>query len=373
MIKRSRVGLLLIMFCLGCLFPAEDRGTTTEAQGTETLTKKCKNRLIFSPLVFYTPETRLAFGGAGSYIFRIAGCKENARPSSVSPIVIYTLEKQFKAQLSTKLYFKNNNYRLESEIKFEKFPNKFFGIGGQTLASAEESYTSRGINLQVVVVKKLVRGFNIGLGYRFMDWDIVKVEGDGQLIRGDIVGSGGGRISGWSLLLERDTRDNIFFPLQGDLFKFEAWYYPEFLGSDFEFTTFTLDLRKYFRLFSSHVLAVQSLMIIQGGTVPFLHLAQLGGQYTMRGYFEGRFRDKNLLAFQAEYRLPLFGRFGFVGFAGFGNVAAKFNRLDLGELKSSYGFGFRYLFSKSEKIQVRFDFGFGEGSSGFYASIFEAF
>ena len=94
----------------------------------------------------------------------------------------------------------------------------------------------------------------------------------------------------------------------------------------------------------------------------------------MRGYFEGRFRDKNLLALQAEYRLPLFWRFGLAAFAGAGKVADAFAELNSGGIKYSYGAGLRYLFSKREKIQVRLDVGFdGKGGSAFYFSIFEAF
>jgi outer membrane translocation and assembly module TamA len=93
----------------------------------------------------------------------------------------------------------------------------------------------------------------------------------------------------------------------------------------------------------------------------------------MRGYYAGRFRDKNLLVFQAEYRLPLVWRLGLVGFAGLGNVAGKFSQLNLDSLKPSYGVGLRFLFDKKEKIRIRMDIGFGKGTSGFYFSIFEAF
>lgn len=359
MIKKYIAFLLIIACCLGYLWAEEQN--------------KCKSRLIFSPLMYYTPETRIALGGAGSYIFRLAGCQGSTRPSSVSPLVIYTTEKQFRALVKSDLYFKNNNYRVESEIKFEKYPNKFFGIGSRTREEDEEIYTSKSVNFQLSVLKKLVKGLHLGLGYHFMDWEIPVVEADGQLAPGTIAGSDRGTISGISLILNRDTRDHLFFPMKGDLFKLDARFYPKFLGSRFEFTAYTLDLRKYFTFFSSHVFAVQSLVKIQAGTVPFLNLAQMGGQYTMRGYFEGRYRDKNLLVFQAEYRVPLVWRLGLVGFAGFGNVAERFNQLDLGRLKSSYGFGLRYLFSKTEKIQLRFDIGFGEESTSFYASIYEAF
>ena len=94
----------------------------------------------------------------------------------------------------------------------------------------------------------------------------------------------------------------------------------------------------------------------------------------MRGYYEGRYRDRNVVVLQAEYRLPIFWRFGAVGFAGVSDVAHRFRDFKFDNLKYSYGFGLRYLFNKNEKMYVRFDIGFGRGGmSGFYFSVFEAF
>lgn len=354
--------------------PGKDKNENAEEKPEiEALKKKCKNRIIAAPILYYTPETRLAFGGAGSYIFRPGGCKKGTRPSSLSPIVIYTQEKQFKAQFNTDIYFKGDDFRLKTEIKLEKYPDKFFGIGNQTLEEDEELYSSKSMNLFFSFLKKIGSGFSIGVQYQYNKWEIVEVEENGRLAPGTLPGSIDGAISGVGLVLNRDTRDNVFYPKRGDLLEFNARFYKKFLGSEFDYTSLEVDLRKYFTVFSSHVLAVQSLVNIQTGTVPFLQLAQIGGQYNMRGYFEGRFRDKNLLMFQAEYRLPLFWRFGLVGFAGLGNVAEKFGDLKLGSLKTSYGGGIRFLFDKKEKIQIRMDIGFGEGTSGFYFSIFEAF
>lgn len=348
---------------------------TVEKTGTEALKKKCKKRVIAAPIIFYTPETRLAFGAAGSLVFRLAGCDKETRPSAISSVFIYTQEKQFQAQLNTKLYLKNNDYRLELEVKADKYPNKFYGIGGNTLEENEELYTSKSTNLFFSLQKRLAKGFNAGILFHLNRWDIVETEAAGLLSSGLITGSSEGTMSGVGVLVNRDTRDSLYFPVKGDFFTLEARFYPKFLGSTFGFNTFTIDLRKYFPVFSDHVVAFQSLLKVQGGDVPFLHLARMGGQYTMRGYYDGRFRDKNLLVFQAEYRMPIFWRFGVVGFAGLGNVAPKFSQLtsSLDQMKSSYGFGIRFLFDKKEKIWLRFDLAFGEGVSGFYFSIFEAF
>lgn len=369
---------LLIVVCSFFVISAEDEAKgdgeakTTQKELNVPPLEKSKDRVIGAPILFYTPETRLAYGAAGSYIFRMSGGK-TARPSSISPILIYTQEKQFKAQVNTDMYLKPDDYRLQVEVRFEKYPNKFFGVGINTLENNEESYTSRSAGFLLSFLKKLTGKINIGFQYHFSNWKIVEMEEGGQLASGNFFGSRDGTISGVSLLLNHDNRDNIYFPMKGELFELNARVYGKFLGSKYNFSSLSLDLRKYFTLFGTHVLAVQSVVKLQTGDVPFLNLAQMGGQYNMRGYYEGRFRDKNLMVFQAEYRTPLIWRFGLVGFAGFGNVAEKFSKLSLAGMRSSYGFGLRFLFDPKEKIQARMDVGFGEDCTGFYFSIFEAF
>ena len=373
MIRKYIVYLLIMTLGLVLLPAAETENPEVEDKGTEALVKKCKKRIVGAPIVFYTPETTLGFGAAGSLIFRFAGCDKNTRPSSISPVLIYTLEKQFRGLLKGDFFFKDNNYRLTAEIKLEKYPNKFFGVGSGTVEEDEEVYTSRSSSFVLSFLKKIGRGFNGGIRYHFMNWEMVETEEGGRLAGGEIAGSEDGTLSGAGLIVNRDTRDNLFFPTKGDFFELNAVFYNKFMGSDFNFSMYTLNLRKYITVFSNHVFAVQTLVQSQTGTVPFMNLARIGGQYNMRGYFEGRFRDKNLLVLQADYRVPLFWRIGVVGFAGVGNVAEKFNRLNLQELKFSYGFGLRFLFDKKERIWVRLDVGFGKDSSGFYASVFEAF
>jgi hypothetical protein len=376
MIKKIFLFLLIVLsfFVLGSADDTEkgEEKATKKELNTSSVEEETKDRIIGAPILYYTPETRLAYGAAGSYIFRMSGGK-STRPSSISPILIYTQEKQFKAQVTADMYLKPDDYRLQAEVKFEKFPNKFFGVGINTSLDNKELYTSRSSGFFLSLLKKLNGNVNIGFQYHFSNWKILEMEEGGQLASGNLFGSRDGTISGVSLLFNHDNRDNIYFPMNGEFFELNGRVYNKVLGSKYNFTSLSLDLRKYFTFFRTHVLALHSLLKVQTGDVPFMYLAQMGGQYNMRGYFEGRFRDKNLMVFQAEYRAPVIWRLGLVGFAGFGNVADKFSKLSLPGMRSSYGFGVRFLFDSKEKIQVRMDVGFGEDCSGFYFSIYEAF
>ena len=94
----------------------------------------------------------------------------------------------------------------------------------------------------------------------------------------------------------------------------------------------------------------------------------------MRGYYRGRYRERNLIAMQAEYRMPLVGRLGAVFFGGYGEVAHELRGFELQRFKRSLGLGARFLFSRADQLHLRVDFGFGEeGFSGVYINVGEAF
>jgi hypothetical protein len=58
-----------------------------------------------------------------------------------------------------------------------------------------------------------------------------------------------------------------------------------------------------------------------------------------------------------------------------GDVAGRFSKLSLQQLKYSFGAGLRLATSRNEKQHIRFDYGFGRGKNnrGFYLQFGEAF
>ncbi len=122
------------------------------------------------------------------------------------------------------------------------------------------------------------------------------------------------------------------------------------------------------------MLALQALGFLNSGEVPLRSYALLGGSNTMRGYYQGRYRDKNMAVVQAEYRAALFWRFGAVAFADLGNVGSELKDLNFQGLKYSYGAGLRFALNKTEKLNLRLDYGIGRNfSNGFYLQLGEAF
>ena len=93
----------------------------------------------------------------------------------------------------------------------------------------------------------------------------------------------------------------------------------------------------------------------------------------MRGYFEGRYTDGNLLATQVEWRQKISKLFGLVGFAGVGTVAPSISEFSTSYLRPSLGIGLRFLVDPEENLNLRLDFGRSESKWNYYLKIAEAF
>lgn len=342
----------------------------------DSLNRK-RSGFIPLPILMYSPETRIGAGVALSYYFRARQKDRTGRPSLIMPSFIYTQEKQIICDIYTALYWKEDRYYLSGYLGYKKFPDKFYGIGNNTSVSAEESYTPQIFRLAFSLQRKISNGFHAGIQYEFERNGIIQKENDGLLAAGNIPGSAGGYLYGIGFMLRWDTRQNIFYPTSGKYYQLYVGFFSGAIGSDYDYQRYTLDLRRYFSLFSSSVLALQGYMNITSGRPPFQKLSQLAGridgQNLMRGYYEGRYRDKNMFVFRMEYRLmPLWGRFGAVVFAGWGDVADKIDNFEWQNVKYSVGAGIRFLIVPEERLNIRFDLAYGNQSNGMYITIGEA-
>jgi len=336
--------------------------------------KKSKDSSFFAlPVIFYTPETKLALGVGGGYYFRTVKGDALTNLSRLDGFMMYTLRNQFRITLAPDVYFKRNVFRLQSALSFSYFTDKFFGVGPDTTKEMEEDYISRIYIFNLNFQRKLFLGLSGGIKLELARSTLVEVDEDGLLATGEIQGSEGGVNSGLGLTLNWDTRDNIYFPALGSYHQVSVMLFRTTFGSDFHFTKYVLDFRKYFTFLASQVLAIQGYFSFISGNPPFQMMSLMGGQNNMRGYWMGRFRDKNLMTVQAEYRIPLVKRIGVVGFVGLGNVAERLSHFGRSDLKYSLGFGLRYAFNPKEKLNIRLDFGFTKEGSGFYVTATEAF
>jgi len=322
------------------------------------------------PIMFYTPETGIAGGAAVLYIYRDS---LSPRASGLTADIIYTQNRQFVAEISGDQYFEQGRYRLATDLLFQRYPNKFFGVGNSTPENGEETYTPQTFLLKAVLSRNFSSHINIGPIVRYESVSMRQTLSGGVLASGLLPGSRGGISVGLGIVANWDSRDNTFAAQSGSFYQLTAVFYRSAFGSDYSYDDIQIDTRNFFATFSDHVVAVQGFCEFIHGSAPFQSYAKFGGQNLVRGYFDGRYRDKNAVALQAEYRIPVWWRIGIVGFAGAAQVADRVSRLAVDRFWLAGGIGLRFAWNPEERINLRLDYGAGKNSSGMYVTISEAF
>lgn len=331
--------------------------------------------LIPLPVLFYQPETGTGVGALANYYFRPGRQPGTVPPSEVGGFAIYTTKKQILTSIGTRLYLSGGALRVAGTLQYIKFPTKFWGIGNGTPDSAEEDYTPRTLMAIAEVLREVHRGWFVGARVQVARRTLREISDSGQLVTGTVPGSADGTTVEGTLLLTLDDRDHTIYPAGGQYHQLGLLGAATGLGSDFGYAGVRLDLRAYVSPVGRHVLALRALGEARSGTPPFDLLPQLGGDVLLRGYYQGRFRDEVLLAFQTEYRFPVIWRIGAVVFAETGQVSRRAADLRLAAFKASLGGGLRFLLSPKEGLNIRADYGYGLDvkSGGFYLAIGEAF
>lgn len=372
--------LLCLPFCLlAHVAWAQDRPTQDTVAATPIIEKlfNTADRAIdlvsgenwaFIPAVTYSPETRLGLGVRAIRIFRPEKGSIN-HPSTLPVTFLYTLNKQVMLSAAVDLWQKENKNHLSARVEFSDYPFKFYGMGNHRQDKLEENYASKKAHAWLTYQKRLGQNIYIGPRYEYKWEDIYRCDEGGLLDSGKLRGSQGQSISGVGVALSFDSRNNIFQPDRGAFHQVQVMSFQPFLGSQYTFTRTVMDFRKYVAVHKQQVLALQAWYSLVTGDPPFQEVSLIGGSDIMRGHFEGKYRDRHAMVYQAEYRMPVYRKLRLVLFASAGQVAPKVSAYAFGRFKYGGGIGFRYRLTE-EGLNIRLDIAYG-AQKAFYFGLNE--
>jgi hypothetical protein len=327
--------------------------------------------IIPRPLVFHDTETGWS---AGVDIFHSYRPHGSDRPPSMNHLYgVYTTTGMAMAMLSTAIHTEGDLYRIGGHATYVYYPQTFYGIGRDLPMDGGEAYTSRSAALDLSVRRRFGPRLVLGAGWSGERYTLLERDPSGRLADGSITGSDGGVVSSVSIQAGLDTREGLPSARRGSYLVVTGRGADPVLGSDFRFARLRLDARHFTPLPAGQVLGLHGATAFTFGDAPFQSLPRMGGDDIMRGYSPAFHRDRHTAAAQAEYRVPVWWRFGAVGFAGAGAVAPDLAGFDRDAVRFSYGGGLRFAINRAQRLNFRADWGMGSEGSRLHVSVGEAF
>jgi len=264
-------------------------------------------------------------------------------------------------------------------LGYSKFPISYFGLGRATLQENKTEISFNQVLVEPLLLRKVRQHLFVGGGIRYYHTYAAKVkEVESQVPFKNLIDSLNSTSLGIEFASTIDSRDNVLNATEGNFLEFTHGFYDKILGGKNRFMLSKANFRKYFRTNPDklNIIAMELYTRFAWGNTPLLELSSLGGAELLRGFQEGRFRERFAYFTQLEYRWQTFRRVGFVFFGGAGEVLAKGESFDFDEVKYSLGTGIRLKIVEKENLNIRLDYAFGFGretENNFYLGIAEAF
>ena len=291
------------------------------------------------------------------------------------------IQKLFRTR--SEIWSSANNYKFVTDLRFEIYPTDTYGLGTFSSLATDNDITYNYVRVYETVLKKVTDDYYIGGGYNFDYHYGITAGGDANGSVSDFVKYGQTRnstSSGVNITLLYDSRQNPINPLKGTYANLIFRQNLNFLGSNASWEQVAFDFRKYVRLSpqSNNVLAFWAIAAFTGGDAPYLDLPATGSDMynnSGRGYAIGRYRGKNELYFETEYRFGLTHN-GLLGAVLFAN-GESFSGLQSGAfegLAPAAGTGIRIKVNKHSNSNICIDYGVGVGGShGLFVNLGEVF
>ncbi|GAB3930033.1 BamA/TamA family outer membrane protein [Mucilaginibacter myungsuensis] len=332
------------------------------------------------PVFGSAPETGLELGGSALYSFYTDSVPSDTRVSNIFGYGTVTAKGQSRVSLSTSYWTPHNTWHFIGSASYIDFPFDFYGIGPDTYKANKDPLEQRRFRMTVQADKRVGKNFYIGLMAGGFDYKYANKKPGGIFDTSPEVqdrSGGAGLLIGPSI--DFDSRNNNTYTTKGLFINSYLHFYQGIFGNNsYRGGFYNIEVMQYNPIGKRWMLGfdIQHQLMI-GGRSPFYLLPALGSDEMMRGYYNGRYRDRDMLAGQAELRYRISDRFALAGFAGAGTVY----QLNIFEprLKPNAGGGVRYFFDVQKGLTLRADYGIGQRvagevrQSGFYFALGESF
>jgi outer membrane protein assembly factor BamA len=357
------------LFFLLLLFPfAFVNGQQGQGQKLPQIEKKQKPRIAAIPMINYNRTQGIVAGALVSGFYKL-NKKDTISPSSSTGLIgMYTQEKSHALLGFSRFYFAQDRWRVTAAVGSMDINFQFY-LEDPALSGGNFYDYSTKMNLVVMQVqrnifKRLYFGPTASFIKSTTEFGFPGVSGEDSVKYSNLNNVG--------YIISNDTRDHVQYPTRGMFLNFKNQFYRDWVGSDYKFERYLITYNQFFKLDETKILAARASLNIASGNVPFEGQSVVGGD-DIRGYSQGKYRNNQVYALQAEYRWNFYKRFGLVAFAGVASAVAKLSDIPKNEILPGVGAGLRFKMLPSEKINIGIDYGKGKDDYSVTFRIGESF
>jgi hypothetical protein len=365
------------------------------------------------PNISSNPSNGFLLGVGGTFGWYM-GPRENTRVSSAPFTVAVTSKKQLITFVKSNIYTKENKLFLQGDWRFYIYSQPTYGLGtnapdsgnlpnefhwegqGGDLDSLAFPMKFNYVKFSEIINMKIRENFYAGIGYHFdyyyaINDEKLRLDTTPQLLTPHYYYSKKYNydttqyiLSGLSANVVYDSRDNQANPYKGIYANINYRYNFKFLGSDQDASELWMEFRTYVGLSKKKPRNLIAFWAFGDfnltGNLPYMTLPMLGGDQRARsgrGYVNGRYRGKNLVYGEVEWRFPIWPCSNIIGGVVFVNATTTDNpdrNVALFQyVQPAVGFGIRVMVNKHFRTNINLDFAIGSKSQGFYFSGQETF
>lgn len=342
-----------------------------------------KLNISIVPTVGYTLSTGFSVGASSVTTF-YSDNDHKGNESVINLQAFYDSHNQKTFITQSNIWSKNDQWKFVTDLRATKYPDVTYGLGSKTTTSTAEDIEFNYIRFYQTFLKKVTTNFYAGGGYDLDYHFDISSQGlsNNAVSTFKRYGQTPSSVSsGFNLGALFDNRTNPVNSLGG---MYANLIYRDNLtafGSDSQWSSLQLDFRKYFKLSenSNNVLAIWSYTwLVLNGKPPYLDLPSVGNDTynnTGRGYAIDRFRGRNMLYLEAEYRFAITSN-GLIGGVVFSNVESYPRNVttNINYLLPAGGGGIRIKINKHSNTNLGIDYGIGtDNSHGVFVNLGEVF
>jgi hypothetical protein len=257
----------------------------------------------------------------------------------------------------------NDHLAVGGQVKYQDFTQvNFFGIGGDSLKANQTDYRLKDVDalgfatvranpwLSITGRAGMLRRVDIDRGTSTLHpatQDVFDEASAPSLTRQP-------NYLHTDVAVDADTRDVPGYPTSGGRYRLSVAAFHDRTFAQYSFRRVEADAAQYIPLGRS-VVALRARMDVtqagEGQDVPFYLLPALGGAHSLRGYLDYRFRDRDLLMLNAEYRWPIVRVVDMAAFYDAGSVAPEASGLTR-RVHTDYGLGVRVHSAKQMLVRL---------------------